>query len=161
MAKLSTEQVSQLIKQKLRESPAVHRLFEHFDLDIDRLDDLVIEIVPLDKKYAETDAQSMRLNTFLFEDNFFENYFFVVPHELVHWLSRIKESEAYLNDPEEVLGFIMSVAYEIERGTDFDIIYNRIYPKINWHFHNEHDAREFFENMIEKALEILNKKKGV
>lgn len=152
----SVQQISQLIKERLRQSPSILSLFDEFDMSIDRLDDLLIEVVPLDKKYAETDSHSIRLNTMLFDTgNFFEDYFFVVSHELVHWLSRKKEEESYFADPEEVLGFVLSVATELETHNDLDIIYNKIYPKISWHFHNELDAREFFKNMLEKAKEFV------
>lgn len=152
----SVQQISQLIKERLRQSPSILSLFDEFDMSIDRLDDLLIEVVPLDKKYAETDSHSIRLNTMLFDTgNFFEDYFFVVSHELVHWLSRKKEEEAYFNDPEEVLGFVASVAYEIENHTDPDVMWNRIYPKISWHFSDERDAREFFVNMIDRAKKLI------
>lgn len=154
--RLSAEKIAALIKKKLSESKYIHGLFEHYEMDVSRLDDLVIQIMPLEKKYAETDADSMRLNTILFDTgDFFRDYFFVIPHELVHWMSRLKEAEAYFNDPEEVLGFVASVAHEIEAGTDPDEIWNKIYPKISWHFHDENDAREFFVNMIDKAKDLI------
>lgn len=152
----SVEQISQLIKERFKKSPSIHSLFDEFDMSLERLDDLLIEVVPLEKKYAETDSNSIRLNTMLFETgDFFKDYFFVVSHELVHWLSRKKEEEAYFNDPEEVLGFVASVAHELESQTDPDIMWNKIYPKISWHFSNEHDAREFFVNMIDRAKKLI------
>ena len=154
--KLSVDQIGELIRQKLMKSRSIQSLMHDFEMDVSSLKNLQIEIMPLDKKYAETDGDSMRLNEFLFDDgNFFKDFFFVVVHELVHWLSRKKEEEAYMNDPEEVLGFCASVAYEIERGTEIDAIWNLIYPKISWHFNDENDAREFFMNMIEKAQKLL------
>ena len=100
----------------------------------------------------------MKLNKSLFEGgDFFRDNFFVVAHEIVHYLSRLKESDAWFNDPEEVLGFVASIGYEMENGTDFDVIWNRIYHKVSWHFHNEEDAREFFKNMYQKAKRMLSK----
>lgn len=157
-ANLTVPQIEEVIKHHIRNSSALMRIFDKFEVSPDRLDDLTIEIADLEKKYAETDSEKMILNTMLFEGgSFFEDYFFVVAHEVVHWLSRIKEEEAYLNDPEEVLGFCSAIAYELGCGTDFDTIYNRIYPKISWHFHNELDAREFFSNMLEKAKGLLSR----
>lgn len=154
-------QISEMIKQRLKRSPSIHSLFDEFDMDISQLDNLVIEIVPLEKKYAETDSNSIRLNTMLFDKgNFFDNYFFVVPHELVHWLSRKKENDSYFNDPEEVLGFVLSVAHELESHGDIDIAWNRVYPKINWHFHNESDAKNFFQEMLKRAKEFIDKGKS-
>ena len=155
--KLSADQIGELIRQRLMKSRSVQSLMHDFEMDVSSLQDLQIEIIPLDKKYAETDGDSMRLNEFLFDDgNFFENYFFVIVHELVHWLSRKKEESAYFNDPEEVLGFTASIAYEMESGVEMDVIWNRIYGKISWHFNDENDARQFFLNMIEKAKKMLD-----
>lgn len=151
---LSQDRIGDLIRAKLKKSPTIMAILQEFEMSPEQLDNLVIEIVPLEQKYAETDGESMRLNEFLFKEDFFEDYFFVVAHELVHWLSRKKEEESYFSDPEEVLGFTASVAYEIESGSDFDEIYNKVYPKISWHFNEEQDARDFFDNMIEKAQKL-------
>lgn len=145
------------IKERLKSSLAVQKIFEEFEVSLDRLDQLRIEVVPLEKKYAETDGEVMNLNTALFDGgDFWEKYFFVIVHEIVHWLSRVKEEDSYFQDPEETLGFVLSIAYEIEQGSDFDTIYNKIYPKVSFHFHNEEDAVSFFNNMYQKALKILN-----
>lgn len=153
----SFDRVEELIKQKLRESPTIRRICADFEIDPDRINDLRIEIHDLDDRYAETDAEVMKLNKSLFEGDFFRDKFFVVVHEIVHYLSRIKEQDAYFNDPEEVLGFVASIGYEMENGSDLDTIWNKIYSKISWHFNDEADAREFFGNMLEKAQRMLRK----
>lgn len=158
IVEMPTEQIAEMIRQKLKKQKSVLALCDEFEISIDAIDDLVIEFVPLEKKYAETDATSMRLNIELFkEGKFFEDYFFVVGHELVHHLSRVLENQSYMNDPEEVLGFVLSVAVEMENGADLNTVYNRIYPKISWHFHNESDALKFFENLVERAQRFLGK----
>lgn len=158
---VSEDEMSNLIKKRLLSSATVISLFDEFEVDPERLSRLVIQITELDQKYAETDAQVMKINRSLFTNgDFFRDYFFVVAHEIVHWLSRVREQDAYFNDPEEVLGFVSSIAYEIEQGQDFDVIWNRIYPKISWHFHNEADARDFFMSMIEKAKKLLEENRG-
>jgi len=152
-----SESLGDAIKQRLKNSLAVQKIFEEFEVSLDRLNELRIEVVPLEKKYAETDGEVMKINSSLFEgEDFWDKYFFVIVHEIVHWLSRVKEENSYFNDPEEVCGFVLSIAYEIEQGNDYDIIYNKIYPKVSFHFHNEEDAVEFFSNMYQKALKILN-----
>ncbi len=153
---VNVEQLDQIIKKKLLEVQAVRRTLEDFEIDPERLNDLAIQLVELEGKYAETDINTMKINPSVFaEGHFFRDYFFVIVHELVHWMSRIKENDAYFNDPEEVLGFTLSIAYEMEQGSDFDVIWNKIYPKIQWHFHDESDAREFFTNMMQKARKLL------
>lgn len=161
---MPAEKVVELIKDKLRKSVAVHALFDEFDLSVDRIDDLKIEIVPLDGKYAEADLAGIKINSMLFEDgDFFEKYMFILVHEICHTNSRILENEAYFNDPEEVLGFVASIAYELSEGASLDTVWNKVYDKVSFHFGNESDAKEFFSNMVEKAHELLikfqNKKK--
>jgi len=153
---LSLDQFEQVCKENLKKSVAIQRIFDRFGVNIDRLDDLRIVASPLEQKYAETDSEEMRINQNLVKNsNFFSEYFFVLAHEIVHWLTRIKEEEAYFNDPEETLGFISSVAYELEKTKDLDSVWNKIYNRISWHFHDENDARKFFENMVIKAKELL------
>jgi hypothetical protein len=144
------------IKDMIKNSRVMRKLFEEFEVSPEKIDDLRIRIVEIDDKYAETDADQMLLNKFMFEKGtFFDDYFFVVMHEIVHYLSRTKEQNSYFADPEEQLGFVNSIAFEIERGTDLDIIWNRIYPKVEFHFHNPRDAKQFFKNMVEKAYKLL------
>lgn len=154
---LDAEQIGEIIKKKLKSLRMMHHVFKDFEMSPDCIDDLKIEITDLEGKYAETDGECMRLNSMLFEDgDFLEKNFFVVPHEIVHFLSRKKEEKSYMNDPEERLAFVLSVAYEMECGLSLDVIWNKIYPKVKWHFHNEIDARTFFKSMVEKAREILH-----
>ena len=154
---LSEKQIGDLIKKQLTNVKSVCRMFKTFDVGLGRLDHLEIRILPLEKKYAETDGEIMKLNESLFADGeFFEKYFFVVAHEIVHWLSRVKEQDGYLHDPEEVLGFTMSVAYELERGGNVDSVWDKVYPKIRWHFNDEADSKDFFVKMIDKAKGLLS-----
>lgn len=153
---LSAEEIGALIKRRLLKSRVVLKNLQEFEIDPQRLGELQILIVPLEDMYAQTDAEKMIINENLFKGgHFFEQYFFIVPHELIHWMSRIKEQDAYFNDPEEVLGFVAAIAYEIENGSDQDVIWNKIYPKISWHFNDEQDAAEFFGRMMQKAQKML------
>ena len=156
LLQLPTEQISQLIKKKMQGDRAVQKLFEKFEVNLEQLKNLRIEIKDLEGRYAETDLESMVLDKNLFSDGkFWENNWFVCVHELVHWLTRLKEDQAYMNDPEECLGFVGSIATELAQGTDIDAIWTKIFPRIEFHFHQESDAREFFLNCIQKAKELL------
>lgn len=156
LLQLTGDQIGELIKKKMRGDLAVQKLFAKFEVSLDQLDGLKIEIKDLEGRYAETDLESMVLDKMIFEDGkFWENNWFVVVHEIVHWLSRWKEDQAYFQDPEETLGFCAAVASELARGTDMDKIWNLIFPRIEFHFHDEHDARDFFVNCIQKAKELL------
>ena len=153
---ISTEEFSELVKEKLMSSPSVQKVCQDFEMEADRIKNLRVEIHDLNDNYAETDGNVMKINKLLLEDgNFFDTKFFIVVHEIVHFLSRQKEEDAYFNDPEEVLGFVLSIAYELEQGSDVDVIWNRIYPKVSFHFDDESDARDFFENMLYKAMKLL------
>jgi len=154
--KLSADDIAHVMRKKLAASTAIQRIFDRFGISIDRISELKIEFMPLEKKYAETNIQGIQVNeTMLQTPDFIDKYAFVFAHEIVHWLTRIKEEEAYFNDPEETLGFIASVAYELEQTRDLNEVWNKIYNKINWHFNDEKDARQFFENMVDKAKELL------
>lgn len=156
MTQLSTDQFESLVKRHLMNSKSVQKICQDFEVDINRISKLKVEIHDLDSNFAETDGEVMKVNKILLDDpDFFETQFFILAHEIVHFLSRQKEEDAYFNDPEEVLGFVTSIAYEIEQGSDIDVIWNRIYPKVSFHFNNENDARQFFENMLEKSIKLL------
>lgn len=152
---LSEEQFGDLIKNKLKSSKVINNLFRKFGVSIDRLDDLRIEITDLDSRYAETDSKTMKLNRFLIQKDFIDKYFFVIVHEIIHYLTRVCEEQSYFNDPEEVLGFVSAMDWEIEQGSDAEQIWEKIYPKIEWHFNNEDQARRFFERSLEKAKKQL------
>ncbi len=153
---LPTTVIGELVKKKMRQSPVIMELFNQFEVSPDRLDELQIVIVPMEDKHAETDNETMKINSSLFQDGtFFREHFFVVAHEIVHFLSRCREEDSYFNDPEETLGFVSAIAYELEQHSDLDIVWNRVYPKIQWHFHNEADAKEFFGRMVEKAKRLM------
>ena len=153
---LSVFTIDKLIKQKIRNSKSIINLFKQFEVSLDRLNSLQILITPLEDMYAETDNKTMKINSILFEDGeFFSEYFFVIAHEIVHFLSRCKEEDSYFNDPEETLGFVSSIAYELEQHNDLDIVWNKIYNKVKWHFHNEVDAKEFFSRMIDKSKRLM------
>ena len=156
LLKLPVGQIAHLIKKKMRGDRAVQKLFEKFEVDLDQLESLKIEIGDLAGRYAETDLESMKLDKSLFQDGkFWENNWFVCVHELVHWLSRWKEDQSYFQDPEETLGMVASIATELARGTDMNKIWNLVYPRVEFHFHNESDSRKFFIKSIEKAKQLL------
>ena len=157
MLQLSGEQMAHLIKKKMKGDRAVQKLCEKFEISLDNfMENLNIEIGDLNGRYAETDLNGMVLDKSLFDGGrFFEDEWFVILHESVHFCSRLKEDSAYFQDPEETLGFVVGIATELARGTDMDKIYNLIYPRVEFHFHNESDSREFFANCIQKAKEFL------
>jgi len=157
MMELSGEQIAHVIKKKMREDIAVQKLFAKFEVSIDQLNDLNITIEDLSGRFAETDLDGLVLDKGLFDDGqFFAKNYFICIHELVHYLSRHKEEVAYFNDPEEVLGFIGSVASLLADGSNMDEIWTLVYPKISFHFNSEEDSRKFMVHCIYKAKELLS-----
>jgi len=156
---LSEQQIVSLIKHFLKQSKFIKKMFDLFDISIDQLDNLIIKIMPLEKQYALTDDRVMKLNEKLFTEHndFFQKYMFVPVHEIVHYLTRKKEKEAYFNDPEEVMGFIAGIAYYLEKGKKNQEIWRIIYPHISWHFNDKRDAEAFFKRCLKKAREWLFK----
>jgi len=157
IASLTKDQISSIIKKKLKRNPAIRKLFNQFDISLDKLDNLRISIVPLQGKHAITDGKEMKLDENLFKKryDFFTNFMFLPVHELVHHLSRIKEQQAYFNDPEEVLGFVAAIAYYMSEGKNKQQIWNDIFPRINWHFNDEKNAKLFFERCTRKAKQLI------
>lgn len=149
-------QISFVIKQILKKSLPVQKIFNMFEVSIDNLDNLKIEIVPLDKKYALTDIEKMQINKDLLQDeDFFEKYEFVFVHEIIHFLTRKKEEKSYFNDAEEVNGFILGIAHYLSKGKTIQEIWKDIFPKIKFHFHKIDDAEAFFNRCISKARKLL------
>lgn len=154
---LDRDSFEKLIKQKLLSSQVILKTFKEFDVNKEYLKNLRIIVVPLKDMYAETDLKTMKINSSLLKSNdFFADYFFVIAHEIVHWLTRIKEAEGYLNDPEERLGFCLSIAYELEQGIDIAKVRKKILPKLEWHFNSKEKAARFFEDLTLKAQFLLN-----
>ncbi|MFA6088591.1 MAG: hypothetical protein WC755_01890, partial [Candidatus Woesearchaeota archaeon] len=146
---LDDGQIASIIKDILKNSVPVRNMFNKFKISIDKLDDLIIEIISLDKKYALTDAKKMKINKALLEhEDFFEKYRFVFFHEIVHFLTRIKEKRAFFNDDEEVEALVMSLANELERGTSYQDIWKKLFHTVDWHFSSEEDAEAFFARSI-------------
>ncbi len=157
MLELNEGQMGELIKKKMKSNMAIMKVFDDFDVSPDHLGKLQIEICDdLDGRYAETDETKMSLDKSLFEGGkFMEEKFFICAHEIIHWLTRTRESREYFADNEEREGFLLSIAYEMEEGTPFDVLYNRIFPKIEFHFHDADSAAKFFYGLVGKAKKML------
>jgi len=177
---LSAEQIESLIKSELRKSITFQKLCQHFETDPHILEGLSVEIVSLDQKYAETDDKIMKLNEVLFKNgDFFEKYLFIPFHEIIHFLTRNIEKKtdvpyekwpifrrnadqadkirenSYFEDKEEILGFVSSTMMQIERE-GVNSAWNKVFPKIEWHFQDECKAKNFFIEIINDAKRLLH-----
>lgn len=163
--KVNSHEIEFLIKKKLIQSKPVKKIFHRYGIGLNELKTLKIDIKNLDGVFALTDVNKMELNKFMFDGgNFFRDYYFVLTHEILHWCSRVaeqkgkslpystdKDESTYFADEEEIAGFIVAIASEIDLGLSEKQIWDKVYPNVKFHFHNPEDARTFFKNMFEKA----------
>src|SRR3990167_5619731 len=128
---LSEEEIGNLIKKALSRSKVVRNLFDQFGVDLSKLNELEIIVVPLRKKFAETDGITMKINKDLLSiGNFLDNLYILV-HEITHYLARNSSYEPeingddYFDDQEEILAMVVSCAYLIETGGNLEELYNK------------------------------------
>jgi len=153
--RLSEEQIGKLIKKKLKSSRVVNKIFKEFEVSIDQVDNLIIDISDLDGRYAETDLTTMTIDPSIVEDVLTTN-FFIVLHEICgHFTTRRAEEKSFFADPEEVFGMVAGCAGMLEQGYDFDTIYNIMWPKIEFHFHDTDDARRVMKRIFIRAKKML------
>lgn len=153
------EEIGNIIKNILKKSPVVKKMFDKFNVSLDNLNNLQIKIEPLGKQYALTDGDIMKINSILFDDaNFFEKYIFVLFHEIFHFIKRKSEEnkeKGYLYDPEEGIAFSLSIAHYLEIGKSIQDIFRDIYPQIEWHIHDENNSIRYFKKLIRDAKKLL------
>lgn len=162
--KIASLSISNVIKNKIKSSKLVNYLFKLYGTNVNEVDNLAIKIVPLHDKYAET-GKVMKINSSLFDnglDYFLDNYFFIIVHELIHFLFKekhmttsVQKGQHYFEDSEERKGFIVAIAYELSTGKSEEDVWENIYPKVEWHFHEKEDSETFFEHLIDQANKII------
>jgi len=157
--KLTENEIGKIIKKTLRKDRAVVKMFDKFKVSLDQLDDLEICIEKLDKMFAQTDSQKMILDEGLFkgDEDWFEKNYVVITHEILHAIYRNHEQNfGYFGDHEEKESFQLSVSSLLAKGESLDSIFNKIFPKIEFHFSDPHKAREFFNYLLLNAKKFLN-----
>ena len=157
LVNLSFEHLVRLLKRKLKSNIVVQNIFRDFNLSLDHLDGLSISIEEIGDRFAESDDKSMKLSKKLIRNSAeFGDIFAVVLHEIWHFAKRLHEKlGGYFGDDEELEAFSVSIAAQLSQGDDLDIIYNRLYPKVEFHYSDPIKAKEVFKKMIEKAYKLL------
>lgn len=170
---LQDEDVGNIIKSHLVKSKSIQKLFQRLNVPIEKIESLQYKLDPLvdEKIYAETDMHLCRVRQSLFKhgiEYFIKNYMYIMAHEIVHFVFRQAQNQSlhdkkplgdeknYFNDPEEIVAFCVSVAYEIEQKKQYKEIFQTIYPKIEFHFNTEDGAKEFFNEIYKKAQRYLS-----
>jgi hypothetical protein len=151
------DELNKRLKSLVKTHPFFSRIMAEHKVPVNEIDKVKFDIKDLDsKEHAEANAHHIVFNSDLFkDDDFFENKIFFFVHEFYHWLNRIKEHQFYFNDPEEVGGFVLAIAWEIAGGNDKDIIAQKIFPIIKGHFRTTEDAGQLFQKMYEKAVNLI------
>lgn len=157
----NNEAIFRKIKDILKGNSFIRNLMADYNIPVEDIDEhLELEIKEMDGKFAEGNGLVITLDPKLFADNdFFENKFHFVIHELFHWIKRRSEAKFYLKDSEEVQSFVLAIAWEIMEGKDIENIYKNIYPIIAAHFENGNNSKKVFNDMVgqaEKLIEVHN-----
>jgi len=71
---------------------------------------------------------------------------------LSHWLTRQEEKHYYFADPEEIMSFALSMAYQLLKGKNKKDLYIIFFPIIIKHFNDEKNAEKLFNALFVKAL---------
>jgi len=153
----NNEAIFKKIKDILKGNSFIQSLISEYNISSDDIDNhLEFEIKEMDGKFAEGNGLVITLDPKLFADNdFFENKFHFVVHELFHWIKRRSEAKFYFNDSEEVQSFVLAIAWELMAGKDPRDIYQTIYPIIEAHFENEDNSQHVFKDMVDKAKKLI------
>ena len=154
-AKLGTDprQLSRRIKKIIRSSPFFLRMFDAYNVPMEKLDDVMFRAKKMRGTYATSNSKEIWLNEKLFENGgFYPAHLHFVVHELVHWLTRQREKECYFADPEEVEAFVYGMSWQIEEGRSKEEI-SRVYlPIIKSQFKEIGNPVELFDKFFDKAL---------
>lgn len=158
-SEIENTKINRAIKDEIRTNPFFKRMFDDYGVPIEKIDDnLSIEIVELNGKFAKSDSRKIYLNKKLFENNaFFSDNFHFVIHELIHWLTRQKERQFYFADPEEVEAFACAMCFELTNGKEKEEIRRVFFPIIEAHFEKIQDANKLFEALFTKAVNRFKK----
>jgi len=153
---LSQKELNVRLKKIVRESSFFQKLFEQYDVPMDKIDDeLTFQAKKLHGRYAQGNGKFIFLNEKLFEDGrFFDERIHFVVHEMTHWLTRQREKQFYFSDPEEIDAFIFGMAYEIIRGKSELDIAKVFFPIIEDHFQKQQNAEELFHVLFSKAERV-------
>ena len=148
--------LSKKIKDHIREDGFLVKMFDIYDVPLDFLDDkLSIEFKKLDDQYAKSNKDTIYLDYKVFnEADSFDDLMHFVVHEMVHWLTRQRESLNYFADPEEMEAFALGIAYEIGRGKSEEEIRDIYMPIIENNFSDGKDNEILYKRLLHHAGKI-------
>jgi len=155
--KVNADELDKRLKSLAKSHPFFLRLLAKYKVPVSEVDKIKFDVADLGDKHAEADAEHINFNQNLFDDDdFFENKIFFFVHEFYHWVKRIAEKKFYFNDPEELESFVLSIAWQIIQGKDYESIKANIYPIVKGHFDKQDNADNLFNQMYEKAQILSN-----
>jgi len=155
---ISDEELNDKLKKILRTSPFFLKMFKEYGISMCELKNLQFHIKSMKGRHAQSKGKDIFLSKNLFGDgNFFDNKIHFVVHELVHWLTKMREKNCYISDPEEVEAFTFGMLYELLRGKKEEEIKNIFFPILSAHLDTEENAEDIFRAFFTKAKDKLKK----
>lgn len=143
------------IKNVIKKDPFFNKMFEIFDIPLDRLNNVKFIIKKLNGKNAKSNSKLIILNKDLFDKaESLDDLVHYCLHEITHWLTRQKEKDCYFSDPEEIQAFSLGMAWELKRGKSKEDIYKIYYPIISKHFQDKEKANLIYNKILENATKV-------
>lgn len=149
------------IKNILKNDPFVQNIFKLYDVPMETMENgLVFIKSKLGKKYAKSNGKEIHINELIANnEEFLKTGIHFIIHELCHWLTRQREKDGYLLDPEEGEAFTLGISWEIKNGKSMEEIASVYLPILSSHFKNKVNAKSLFKRFYENALKIADKLK--
>ena len=156
---LSEKELEKKIKEAIRSNPFFIVMFREYGVPLSMIDDnLHIKLEKLDDVYAKSKGDTIYVAKRIFDEpDFFQKKMHLIVHELVHWLTRIREEDSYFTDPEEIEAFMYGIAFELHRGVSKEDIMQFFVPIMKKHLDREENAEKMFMAIYQKATGIAQK----
>lgn len=155
---LSEDEFNKQVKCFIKESEFFNKLFHLYEVPIEAVDgELRFHIVDLDGRHAKSKGEDIYINKKLMSQysGDIESVLHFVVHEMIHWLTRQRESMCYFSDPEELEAFSLGIAYEIYRGKSEDEVRKIYFPIIEAHFEESTQAEKMYKEFLKSAYVII------
>ena len=145
-----------LMKQHIRNSPFIQKMFDNYGVPFERLDELTIKIEDLHGRHAKSNEEFIMVDEqSVKECEDPQEVVHYIVHELTHWLTRQREEDNYFANPEELKAFTMGMAYELVRGSGAEAIIKLYKPIFDKHLEGQ-DSMEVFNVCFSKATNLAN-----
>ena len=151
-----SKNIIEKIKYTLKNNDFVKRMMEEYKIPLEDLDtNLSFKIEYLDGKFAEGNGHEIILDPKIITEDFFEENFHFVLHELFHWIKRRVEAKFYFKDKEEVESFVISIVWLLLENKSDEEINKKIFPIIDSVFKDKKFSKIIFRKMLDRAKDLI------